>query len=65
MEKLKNLFKDATELIKSTYQKFPITVVVIFIVTAIYALAPESLIETFNEKDLYVVFAFGGLGTLG
>lgn len=64
MEKLKNLFKDATELIKSTYQKFPITVVVIFIVTAIYALAPESFIETFNEKELYVVFALGGLGTL-
>lgn len=64
MEKLKNLFKDATELIKATYQKFPITVVVIFILTAIYTLAPESIIETFNDNDLYIVFTLGGLGTL-
>lgn len=64
MEKIKNLFKDATELIKATYQKFPITVVVIFILTAIYTLAPESIIETFNDNDLYIVFTLGGLGTL-
>ena len=63
MEKLKNMFKDASELIKKTYNKFPITVVIVFALTAFYTFAPESIIEAFYDNELYAVVILGALGT--
>ena len=63
MEKLKNMFKDASELIKKTYYKFPITIVIVFALTAFYTFAPESIIEAFYDNELYAVVILGALGT--
>ena len=64
MEKLKKIFSEALNVIKTTYQKFPITLILVYIFTFINVFMPEEFIDNFYDNDWHVVLALTMLGTL-
>lgn len=62
MEKLKKLLNNASALLKSVYKRFPITMVIIYLVTLIFVVGSEDLLEKLFDDEWFSTLAIATLG---
>ena len=62
MGKLKTLFSNMSNSIKETYKKFPITIIIAYIITLIYAFGSHDFIRTFEKEDWLFVMIIWAIG---
>lgn len=64
MGKLKKIFSNISDSIRETYKKFPMTIIVVYMLTLIYAFGSDDFLRTFDREYWYAVFIISGVGTL-
>lgn len=62
MEKLKKLLINASTLLKTVYKRFPITMVIIYLVTMIFVFGTEDFIDKLFDGEWMAMFAIATLG---
>ena len=62
MGKLKNLLSNVSQSVKDTFQKYPITIIVVYITTLIYAFGTTHFLKEFNKNDGLIVMAVWAIG---
>ena len=62
MGKLKNWFSNISELVKNTYQRFPITVIIIYAITIMFCIGTDFFIP---DNAVEHILMIGGVGCLG
>ena len=64
MGKLKKIFSNISNSIKETYKKFPITIIIVYIITFIYAFGTDEFINNFEKEEWLAVLIIWAIGTL-
>lgn len=64
MGKIKNLFSNISNLIKDTFKKFPITMVIVYLTTIVCAFGTEDFVEVFIDDMWFFVMGVWAIGTL-
>lgn len=62
MGKLKNLLSNVSQSVKDTFKKYPITIIVVYITTLIYAFGTTHFLKEFNKNDGLMVMAVWAIG---
>lgn len=63
MGKLKKLFSNISNSIKETYKKFPVTIIIVYIITFIYAFGTDEFITKFEKEEWIAVLMIWTIGT--
>ena len=64
MRKIKKLFSNISNLLKETFKKFPITIVIVYLTTIVCAFGTDSFVDMFFEDLWFVMMGIWALGTL-
>lgn len=64
MAKLKALFSNVSNSIKETYKKFPITIIITYIITLIFALGTDEFVTNFTRNDWFTLMVIWAIGTI-
>ena len=64
MGKIKKLFSNISNLLKETFKKFPITIVIVYLTTIVCAFGTDSFVDMFFEDLWFVMMGIWALGTL-
>lgn len=62
MGKLKNWFSGISELVKSTYQRFPITMIITYVITILFCIGTDFFIPDDVVEHILMIGGVGGLG---
>ena len=64
MVKLKKLFLSISNLIKDTFKKFPITIIIVYITTILCTFGTDDFVETFMDDSWFFMMGVWAIGTL-
>ena len=63
MEKLRKMFSNISLAFKDIYRTYPITIIVVYITTLIYAFGTSHFLNEFNKNDGLMVMTVWAIGT--
>ena len=64
MNKLQKLFSNVSKLLKETYKKFPITIIIVYIITLLFLFEDSSFVEKIMDESFMEVLLVSAIGTL-
>ena len=64
MGKFKKLFSNISNLIKETFKKFPITMVIVYLTTIVCAFGTDDFVEVFVDDMWFLMMGIWAIGTL-
>lgn len=64
MGRLKKLFLNISNLLKETFKKFPITIIIVYLTTIVCALGTENFVEAFIDDMWFYMMGVWAIGTL-
>ena len=64
MNKLQKLFSNVSKLLKETYKKFPITIIIVYIITLLFLFEDSSFVEKIMDEFFMEVLLVSAIGTL-
>ena len=64
MGKLKNLFLNISNLLKETFKKFPVTIIIVYFTTIVCAFGTEEFVDTFFDDMWFYMMGVWIVGTL-
>lgn len=64
MNKLQKMFSNVSKLLKETYKKFPITIIIVYIITLLFLFEDSSFVEKIMDESFMEVLLISAIGTL-
>ena len=64
MGKIKKLFSNISNLLKETFKKFPITIVIVYLTTIVCAFGTDDFVEVFVDDMWFLMMGIWAIGTL-
>ena len=64
MGKLKKLFSNISNLLKETFKKFPVTMVIVYLTTIVCAFGTDDFVEAFMDDMWFLMMGIWAIGTL-